>query len=195
VKHFKIALISAAVLAAALSSPAAAQLATAGLDFVEAVKKSDGDKVMKLLQDHPTGLFDAKDSDGDTGLIIALTRRDDQWTGFLLNNGADPNLAGKGGNSPLITAARVGYEDAVGWLLGMGAKVDATNKMGETALIAAVQTHQAPIVRLLLQAGADPDRTDSAQGFSARDYAARDTRARDILKLIEARKPKPAAAH
>ena len=193
-KHFKIALLVAATLAT-VASPAFAQLATAGLDFVEAVKSSDGDKVVKLLQDHPTGLFDAKDEDGNTGLIIALARRDDEWTGFLLNKGADPNLPGIGGNTPLITAARVGYEDAVGWLLGLGAKVDATNKMGETALIAAVQTHQVPVVRVLLQAGADPDKTDSAQGFSARDYATRDPRSRDVLKLIEAKKPKAAPAH
>lgn len=193
-KHFKIALIVASSFAT-FASPALAQLATAGLDFVEAVKKSDGDKVMKLLQDHPTGLFDAKDAEGDTGLIIALARRDDEWTGFLLNNGADPNLAGKGGNTPLIAASRVGYEDAVGWLLGLGARVDATNKMGETALIAAVQGHQVQIVRRLLQAGANPDKADSAAGYSARDYATRDSRARDILNLIEAKKPKPSAAH
>lgn len=179
---------------AALTAPAIAQLANAGLDFVEAVKNSDGDKVTKLLQDHPDGLFDAKDADGNTGLIIALARRDEEWTGFLINKGASVNLAGQGGNTPLITASRVGFEDAIGWLLAAGAKVDATNRMGETALIAAVQAHQPHVVRILLQAGADPDRTDSAQGYSARDYATRDPRARDILTMIQAKKPKPAGA-
>jgi len=58
-----------------------------------------------------------------------------------------------------------------------------------------VQQRQVPIVRRLLAAGANPDKTDSAAGYSARDYAARDSRASDILKLIEAKKPKPAAAH
>jgi hypothetical protein len=46
----------------------------------------------------------------------------------------------------------------------------------------------------LLAAGANPDKTDNAAGYSARDYAARDNRSRDIFKLIEAKKPKPAAA-
>lgn len=179
---------------AAFAAPAFAQLATAGLDFVEAVKKSDGDKVVKLLQDHPTGLFDAKDYEGNTALIVALARRDEEWTGFLINKGASVNLQGQGGNTPLITASRVGFEQGVGWLLGAGAKVDATNKMGETALIAAVQARQLQVVRLLLQAGANPDRTDSAQGYSARDYATRDPRAREILAMIQAKKPKPAAA-
>jgi hypothetical protein len=47
------------------------------------------------------------------------------------------------------------------------------------------------IVRRLLAAGANPDKTDSVQGFSARDYATRDPRARDILKIITDKKPKP----
>jgi ankyrin repeat protein len=167
----------------------------AGTEFVEAVRKSDGDKVTQLLRDHPSGLIDARDGDGNTALIIAVSRRDEEWTGFLLNQNADPNLGGKGGDTPMINAARIGFDQAIEWLLGVGAKVDGTNRMGETPLIVAVQQRQVPIVRRLLAAGANPDKTDAAAGYSARDYAARDSRARDILKLIEAKKPKPAAAH
>ena len=163
-----------------------------GLDFVEAVKKSDGDKAIALLRDQPNGIIDTKDGEGNTGLIIAINRSDANWTGYLLKSGADFNLAGKGGDTPLIAASRVGFTEAVQWLLALGAKVDAANRMGETPLIIAVQQRELPIVRMLLSAGADPDRTDAAAGFSARDYATRDTRARDILKLIEEKKPKPA---
>jgi ankyrin repeat protein len=60
--------------------------------------------------------------------------------------------------------------------------------MGETALIIAVQHRQLPIVRLLINAGADPDKTDSAQGYSARDYAKRDSRTPELLRIIEAKK-------
>ena len=184
-----------AIIAIAIAAPAAAQFGgSAGVDFVNAVRKSDGDKVTQLLNDHPTGLLDAKDDLGNTALIVSIQRRDDEWTAFLLNKGANPNLAGKGGDTPLIHAARVGYDNAVDWLTKMGAKVDATNKMGETALITAVQQRQLPVVRLLLAAGANPDKTDSAQGFSARQYAERDPRAREIEKAIEAKKPKASTA-
>lgn len=177
------------------AAPAAGQaLTTAGYDFVEAVKKSDGNKAMEVLATHPPGLVDTKDGEGNTGLIIAISRSDENWTGFLLNKHADPNLAGKGGDTPLIAAARVGFESAIEWLIAGGAKVDTPNKMGETPLIVAVQQRNAQIVRVLLNEGADPDRADHAAGYSARDYAMRDTRARDILKLIEDKKPKPAAA-
>ncbi len=167
-------------------------MGTPGSNFVDAVKKSDGDTAIGILETHPNGIVDTKDGDGNTGLIIAINRSDETWTGYLLNKGADPNLGGKGGDTPLIAAARVGFTQAVEWLVRVGAKVDATNRMGETPLIIAVQQHETPIVRLLLDAGANPDRSDAAAGYSARDYATRDSRSRDILKLIEDKKPKPA---
>ncbi len=179
----------------AISAPAIAQLPPTGLDFVEAVKSSDGDKVTQLLESHPAGFIDSRDGEGNTGLIIAVARRDDQFTAFLLNKGADPNIPGKGGDTPLIIASRIGWDQGVEWLLGMGAKVDAANRMGETALITAVEERQTPVVKLLLAAGADPDKTDTAAGYSARDYAQRDPRAREILQLINAKKPKPAGNH
>ena len=176
------------------SAPAVAQHLPASEEFVAAVKNSNGNKVHELLNAHPQGLVDSRDLEGNTALIVAIKRRDEDWSAFLLNQGANPNLADKSGTTPLIAAARVGFDSAVEWLLGKGARVDAVNRSGETALIAAVQQRSVPVVRLLLAAGADPDRRDSAQGFSARDYAKRDPRARDILALIEEQAKKPAPA-
>lgn len=189
-KRLKFAFAAAFV---AASAPAVAQLPPTGLDFVQAVRSSDGDKATQLLQDHPAGFIDSRDGDGNTGLIIAVTRRDEQWTAFLLGKGADPNVQGKAGDTALIIASRIGFDEAVDWLLQVGAKVDLANRMGETPLISAVEQRQASTVKLLLAAGADPDKTDTAAGYSARDYAQRDPRARDILQLINAKKPKPAA--
>jgi ankyrin repeat protein len=192
VKHFGFVI---AMAAATMAAPAAGQaLANAGLDLVQAVKERDGDKATQALSGHSQGIVNSRDGEGNTGLIIAISRSDEQWTGFLLNQGADPNLGGKAGDTPLIAAARVGFNDAIEWLLGLGAKVNAANRMGETPLIVAVQQRNVPTVRLLLSHGADPDKTDSAAGYSARDYAQRDTRARDILNLINQRSPKPAGA-
>ena len=187
-------------LAAALLTVTSAPLAAQGIsmpasyEFLKAVRDRDGDKVTQLLSSGPSSLVNIHDDDGDTALTITIARSDADWTGFLLNKGADPNLPGKGGDTPLIGAARVGFDDAVDWLLSMGARVDATNKMGETALVVAVQQHQEKIVKALLAAGANPDKTDHAAGLSARDYAARDPRARQILQLIDSAKPKASAA-
>jgi ankyrin repeat protein len=190
-KSLRIALVIGAF--ALFATPALAQFeGPDSSQFLDAVQKRDGDKATQLLTDHPT-VINSRDSKGDTGLIIAIRGEDHDWTAFLLNKGADPNAPGAGGDTPLIAAARANFGDAVGWLLGQGAKVDGTNKSGETALIVAVQLRQARMVKDLLDAGANPDRTDAAAGYSARDYAQRDPRARDILKLIEAKKPKSSA--
>ena len=181
-------------LALGAAVPAAAQIG--GLDsdnFVKAVRDGDGGKATDLLSKHRNAIINARDGKGDTALIIAISRRDQNWTGFLLKEGADPNYQARNGDTPLIAAARFGYADAAQWLIDLGAKVDGTNRAGETPLIIAVQMRHPQLVRYLLSRGADPDRTDNAQGFSARDYARRDNRGGELLRLIEAAK-KPAAA-
>jgi ankyrin repeat protein len=193
-KCLKFAIVAAALASSAVPAVAQSIGGYDGLQFVDAIKSQDGNKVMELIRKDGRGIVNAKNANGDTALIVAITERSEDFTAFLLNQGADPNLQGKGGDTPLIAAARVGYEDAVGWLLGQGAKIDGANRMGETALIIAVQTRQLPMVRILLAAGANPDKTDNAAGLSARDYATRDGRSRDILQAIQSKKPKAAAS-
>ena len=162
-----------------------------GETFVDLVRQGDSSAAIALLQSKPI-IIDAVDARGDTALLAAIRNRDHDWTAHLLRAGANPNLAPRNGDTPLIAAARAGFDEAVEWLLGLRAKVDAANRMGETPLIAAVQARQTTVVKRLLEAGANPDKTDSAQGYSARDYAKRDTRSREILALIEGGKAKPA---
>lgn len=191
--YFRIAIVGLNL--AAVTTPALAQTGGYdGIQFVESVRKKEGDKVTEAIRKNGPGIVNAKDVRGDTALIVAITDRNEDFTAYLLNQGADPNLGGKGGDTPLIAAARVGYQDAAEWLIGQGAKVDGTNRMGETPLIIAVQQRQLAMVKMLLSAGANPDKTDSAAGLSARDYAKRDGRSREIVQAIEAKKPKPAAA-
>jgi ankyrin repeat protein len=186
----RILICALAAISALAASPAGAQgqFQTNGEQFVDAVRKDDGPKAMQLLRDHPT-LINARDTKGDTALLVATRRGDREWTGTLLNSGADLDAAAKDGDTPLITASRIGFLDAVEWLTKLGAKINAANKLGETALIIAIQARNARVARVLLDAGADPDKTDYA-GYSARDYAKRDTRSRQMSDLIEAKKPK-----
>ncbi len=184
-RHF----LAVAALGAILSSaPAAAQWGTDADRFVTAVKERRGSLATDLLTVRPA-LIDSKDHGGDTGLIVAISRRDFDWITFLLEKGADPDIAARSGDTPLIIAARLGYFAGARELLARKAKVDAPNRKGETALIIAVQQRDLPLVRLLLSVGANPDKTDNAAGYSARDYAKRDARSREILRLIESRKP------
>lgn len=181
--RIKVAL-SALALSFATGAIAQTAMGMEGPQFVQALREGDDNKAVQLVQVNPN-VVDFRDANGETPLIVAVTRRDASWTGYLIKEGADPNVANRAGDTPLILAARLGFESAVDWLLQYGADVDARNRMGETALIIAVQQRQAPIVKLLLAKGADPDRADAAAGYSARDYARRDGRNPDILKMIE----------
>lgn len=190
---FKCALAAAA--AATLAAPAAGQAGGYdGAQFVKAIQDGKTDDAVKLFNAQPS-LVNARDFNGLTALLAAINNRDDQWTGYLLQQGADPNLAGPKGETPLMAASRLGLTEIAGWLLETGAKVDAENKMGETALIIAVQNARdandgrVQIVKDLLDAGANPDKADSAQGYSARDYARLKTRIPKLVQIIEAKKP------
>jgi ankyrin repeat protein len=185
--------LAIAVMALGASAPAFAQatMGREGAEFEEAIRNGDNGKAVQLIQGHPS-LMGFRNGKGETPLMIAIQDRDSAWTGYLLEQGADPNVADRNGDTPLIHAARGGFVSGVEWLLQKGAAVDEKNRMGETALILAVQQRQAPIVKLLLAKGADPDKTDSAAGYSARDYAKRDGRSPDILRMIEASRKKAA---
>jgi uncharacterized protein len=161
-----------------------------GEQFVSALRKGDSNAALALLNEKPT-LVNARDLSGKTALITAIEAHNEEWAGYLLQQGADPNMALRDGESPLMAAARLGNQNIVGWLLAQGARVNDSNRRGETPLIVAVQRRQAPVVRILLDAGADPDKADSAAGYSAREYAQRDNRTPELLRAIEAKKPKP----
>jgi ankyrin repeat protein len=172
---------------AGLGAPLAAQgiNASNGEEFLKAVSEGDANKAIPLAEEPGSRVVNYKGYKGDTALHIVTRKRELSWVGFLLKNGADPNVPDAKGDTPLIIAAAMGFDPAVEYMLAMGAKVDLPNRQGETALNVATQQRQLRAVELLLRAGANPDKTDHAAGLSARDYAKRDTRNPGLLKLIE----------
>lgn len=176
---------AAIAIGAAVPAVAQSSMGMEGPQFVQALRDGDESTAAQLLQAHPT-VVNFRDGKGETALMVAIAKRDSTWTGYLLRQGADPNVANRNGDTPLILASRIGFETAVDWLLQSGAGVDDKNRMGETALIIGVQQRQAPIVKLLLANGADPNKADAAAGYSALDYAKRDGRNPEILRMIEA---------
>lgn len=161
----------AALAGAVLSVPASAQMFSEGFEFLKAVKERDGAAATNALNQPGSVLVNARDiSTGETALHIVVQRRDLVWLRFLLQKGANPNIAAKNGVTPLVLATNLGFNDGVEVLVDGGARVDVTNAAGETPLITAVHRRDAALVRLLLSKGANADRTDNS-GRSARDYA------------------------
>jgi ankyrin repeat protein len=178
-------------LALAMLVPATAQAQFSdNYNFLKAVKDADGQKVTDFLQKPGSTVVNSRDSStGETALHIVVARRDNTWLGFLLAKGANPNLADDKGNTPLMNAVQLRFDEGVRTLLIGGAQIDKTNGSGETALIRAVQLRDVGIVRLLVANGANPDKRDTIAGMSARDYAARDGRTPGLIEALAAAKP------
>ena len=130
--------------------------------------------------------INAQDDAGDTPLIAALRGKSKNskwmvWT--LINAGADPSIASKGGRTPLAGAASMGDLKIVEELLDNGAKA-AQLTDGESALHAVVDggdhsiigdnfgTSRDAIVRLLVKKGADLS-VPGYLGLTPLHYAAR----------------------
>lgn len=178
-------MITAVAAAMLATSPVAAQFSDS-YNFLKAVKERKGEEAEKFLAEPGTVIINTRDStSGETALHIVIQRRDSTWLGYLLQKGANPNLADKKGTTPLMLATQLGYVEGIDTLVRKKATVDQTNRSGETALILAVQLRNAEAVRALLKAGANPDKKDSRAGYSARDYAKQDGRAGAIVSIIE----------
>jgi ankyrin repeat protein len=161
----------AALFAAAIAAPVAAQLFSEGYEFLKAVKDRDGEAVTDALNQPGTTVVNTRDiSSGETALHIVTQRRDAVWIKFLAQRGANPNIRDKRGVAPIQVAVQLGFVEGVEALIDAGADVDVTDVSGETPLIAAVHRRDVGLVRLLLANNANPDRSDNS-GRTARDYA------------------------
>ena len=196
-KTFFLSLMAGLIVPAAFGvvAPAAYAQFSDSYNFLKAVKDRKGEEAEKFLSEPGSVIINTRDgSTGETALHIVIQRRDSTWLGYLLQKGANPNLADKKGTTPLMLATQLGYVDGIDWLVRKKAVVDQTNRSGETALILAVQLRNPEAVRALLKAGASPDKTDSRAGYSARDYAKQDGRASAIAAIIESNGKADAAA-
>ena len=182
----------AAALVLGTAMPAEAQMRTDGSRFLEAVKKRDGDTVVELLGEPGSTVVNSRDlSTGQGPLHIVVARRDGVWLQFLLQRGANPNLADKNGVTPLQIAAQLGFTEGVEVLARGGANVDPVDSTGETPLIAAVHRRDLATIKMLLERGASTSRTDSS-GRSARDYAKLLANGQAIIDAMDAAKGKGA---
>jgi ankyrin repeat protein len=156
--------------ASGVVAPAAMAQFSDSYNFLKAVKDRKGEDAEKLLAEPGSVIINTRDiTSGETALHIVIQRRDSAWLGYLLQKGANPNLADKKGTTPLMLATQLGYVEGIDVLTRRKAQVDQSNRAGETALILAVQLRNTEAVRALLKAGANPDKTDSRAGYSALD--------------------------
>lgn len=111
-------------------------------------------------------------SGDNTLLTTALLANQEHLALWLLERGANPELALINGRTPLITAAGSGCLRVVEALLARGVAIDRQMQNGSTALMYAVGKRQLAVARLLIARGASLTLADN-DGWTVRDFAAR----------------------
>lgn len=128
-----------------------------------AVRKQDVATAEKLLSE---GVGVYEDQEASLG-CIATRRGDLDMIDLLIRAGVDINQADRRSRdhksrTPLMEAARRGWEEGVGCLLAAKANTEVADETGSTALSLAVRAGKINVVRQLLRAGANPNGTGSA---------------------------------
>lgn len=183
-----VVILSALAGALTAAVPAQAQMYSPGYQFLKAVRDGDSDKLAELMQKNSTTLVNSQDLSTGEGALHILIRKHNgasmTWMRYLIQQGANVNLADKQGITPLVLAVQLKYIEAVEELIKAHARLDVAGDTGETPLIASVHDRNIPMMRVLLHGGADPDRADSS-GRTARDYAKLDGPDSTLLAEIE----------
>lgn len=121
-------------------------------------------EVVKILISDMKAEVDARDNMGRNALIHALlnfncenvSKHVEEITSILIEHGADVNVRGDGGKTPLISAVERKHTGLVQMLLRQeGINIDDRDSTGKTALLIAVEQQLKEIARLLLEKGAD----------------------------------------
>ncbi|ELR21591.1 ankyrin repeat protein [Acanthamoeba castellanii str. Neff] len=99
--------------------------------------------------------INAQDAQGKTALHEAARWGHRHVVEFLLEQGAQVDLATTEGSTPLHLASRFGQDDVVQFLASKGADVNALDQDKDTPLTMASGAGKVSTVRLLLSLGAD----------------------------------------
>ncbi len=151
--------------------------------LLRAVLRDDLPEAESLLAQGAT--VDAQTESGDSAIGMAAGLRHMKMLGFLMKNGANPNLLLPRDDTPLMIAARNGRTEVVKRLLEGGAAVDVRDQEGNTALICACEQGNPEVVGLLLSAKADPNARNKKR-ITALILAAENGRQETVRLLLHA---------
>lgn len=98
---------------------------------------------------------------GETPLLRALSENQNKIVSFLLDAGADVNLAGPIGFSPLMSASAGGNIEMIDLLVRRGADQNQISDRGRSPLLEAVASDQVTAINWWLENGANPEQRDA----------------------------------
>ena len=151
--------------------------------LVAAIEKGDLQSVQERVAKKNV---DAILSNAMTALHIATYHDQLGVAQYLLDTGADPDIANRYGVTPLMLAGANGDNAFVSLLLKAGADPNKTSPEGETPLMLAARTGKLDCVESLLDKGADPNATESWEEQTALMWAAAEGHAPVTRRLLDA---------
>ena len=110
-------------------------------------------------------------STGTCAMHVASGKDQNEMARFLVENGADPNVRGPYGYTPLHVAASTNHPTIADTLLALGANVDAEDENGMTPLHVAAQTNNAKVAEVLIAHGADLNHKMNQTDWMPLDWA------------------------
>jgi len=167
-QHLPMLRVAASTNASAKATPGAAPVtrpahhsdpATRDRDLITAAQTGNTMVIQALLADGAS--LKARDADGRTALIAAVTAHQGASARLLIQAGADVNVQDNAQNSAFLLAASQGDAETVRLTLSHGANLRATNAEGDTALIPAARRGYVEVVNELAKAGVPPDATNN----------------------------------
>jgi uncharacterized protein len=129
--------------------------------------KEEAPKVAAALLAHPKIQLEAANKAGETALMMAALRGNEEWVRRLLERGAAVNRPGW---TPLHYAATGSATQLVALLLDKGAQIEAPSPNGTTPLMMAARYGNQESAVLLLSRGAKARSTNHA-GLNAIEFA------------------------
>lgn len=132
---------------------------------IEELEARGSIEALRLLLDHGAEVDGWDEGRDATPLLMAIFREQPEAVELLLAAGADPNVRGAEGDSPLRWCAAKDDLPLAKRLLehGAGKTIDEVGgERGMTALGLACSNLSLPMVELLLEAGANPDAIDES---------------------------------
>ena len=150
-----------------------------GIPGILVALQSESPKSAMILAKHPSTNVNARNTHGETPLMLAAINNYLELAKLLIERGADVN---KPGWTPLHYAATRGHRDMMRLLIENDAYIDSESEGGTTPLMMAAKFASPLAVKLLLEEGADPVLVDH-ENTSALDMALKADKQQSVFYL------------